>query len=111
MPFHSSSFTDGKHSIENWQHELISYRPGSYLEVVKMLPALRNGSNGVSFHVVAPSLPNFGWSQGISRTGFGPAQYAETCDQLMQSLGYNQYVTQGGDCKELQHTLSAEQAY
>lgn len=64
-----------------------------------MLEPLRNGSNGVAFHVVAPSLPNFAWSQGVSKKGFGLAQYAEVCDQLMQSLGYGQYVTQGGDCK------------
>lgn len=37
--------------------------PGSYLEVTKMLAALST-HNGVSFHVVAPSLPNFGWSAG-----------------------------------------------
>lgn len=38
--------------------------PGSYLEVSKMLSALSSSMNGVSFHVVAPSLPNFGWSAG-----------------------------------------------
>ncbi|SMQ46570.1 unnamed protein product [Zymoseptoria tritici ST99CH_3D7] len=62
--------------------------PGSYLEVSKMLASLREGSKGVAFHVVAPSLPNFGWSAGPKKTGFGLAQYAETCDQLMQALGY-----------------------
>ena len=71
--------------------------PGSYLEITKMLPQLKQSTNGVAFHVVAPSLPNFGWSEGVKKTGFGLAQYAETCDQLMQSLGYNKYVTQGGD--------------
>ncbi|SMR42921.1 unnamed protein product [Zymoseptoria tritici ST99CH_1E4] len=71
--------------------------PGSYLEVSKMLASLREGSKGVAFHVVAPSLPNFGWSAGPKKTGFGLAQYAETCDQLMQALGYKKYVTQGGD--------------
>jgi len=33
---------------------------------------------------------------GIKKRGFGLAQYAETCHNLMQSLGYSQYVTQGG---------------
>jgi hypothetical protein len=32
--------------------------------VTKMLSALSGDANGVSFHVVAPSLPNFGWSAG-----------------------------------------------
>ncbi|KAI4751079.1 alpha/beta-hydrolase, partial [Aureobasidium sp. EXF-8846] len=36
--------------------------PGSYVEVTKMLHLLERNANGVSFHVVAPSLPNFGWS-------------------------------------------------
>ncbi|KAK4635987.1 Putative epoxide hydrolase [Fulvia fulva] len=71
--------------------------PGSFLEVTKMLPVLRQSNQGVSFHVVAPSLPNFGWSEGVKKPGFGLAQYAEVCDQLMQALGYKQYVTQGGD--------------
>lgn len=62
-----------------------------------MLQDLRESKNGVSFNVVAPSLPNFGWSQGCVKKGFGLVQYAETCDQLMTQLGYSKYVTQGGD--------------
>ncbi|KAK5132917.1 hypothetical protein LTR08_008363 [Meristemomyces frigidus] len=71
--------------------------PGSYLEVTKMLAALKGTGNGVSFHVVAPSLPNFGWSEGANKRGFGLKQYAEVNHRLMQSLGYDKYVTQGGD--------------
>ncbi|KAK5120924.1 hypothetical protein LTR85_005708 [Meristemomyces frigidus] len=71
--------------------------PGSYLEVAKMLAALKESGNGVSFHVVAPSLPNFAWSEGPKKTGFGLKQYAEVNHRLMQSLGYEKYVTQGGD--------------
>ena len=63
--------------------------PGSYLEVTKMLPALQQKTNGVSFHVVAPSLPNFGWSEGVQLKGFGLKDYATTCHRLMQSLGYD----------------------
>ena len=71
--------------------------PGSYIEVTKMLASLKHSANGVAFHVVAPSLPNFAWSEGPRQKGFGLAQYAETCHRLMQSLGYDKYVTQGGD--------------
>ena len=46
---------------------------------------------------MAPSLPNFGFSSGVDRKGFGPHKYAETLNKLMLKLGYNQYVTQGGD--------------
>ncbi|KAF4556907.1 Epoxide hydrolase-like protein 3 [Elsinoe fawcettii] len=71
--------------------------PGSYLEVTKILPLLTSTSSGQSFHVVAPSLPNYAWSAGISKRGFGLSQYATACHLLMQSLGYTKYVTQAGD--------------
>ncbi|KAF2223170.1 Alpha/Beta hydrolase protein, partial [Elsinoe ampelina] len=71
--------------------------PGSYLEVTKILPLLTSTTSGQSFHVVAPSLPNYAWSSGIATRGFGLTQYATTCHLLMQSLGYTKYVTQGGD--------------
>ncbi|KAI4625121.1 uncharacterized protein J4E87_004967 [Alternaria ethzedia] len=73
--------------------------PGSFLEVTKLLPLLEAGEKAgkPAFHVVAPSLPNFGFSQRISKPGFALSQYAETCHRLMQDLGYEKYVTQGGD--------------
>ena len=73
--------------------------PGSFLEVKKLLPPLTEPSNegDVAFHVVPPSLPNFGFSDGVKKLGFGLRQYAETCHKLMLKLGYTQYVTQGGD--------------
>ncbi|OTB09273.1 hypothetical protein M426DRAFT_260586 [Hypoxylon sp. CI-4A] len=69
--------------------------PGSFYEVVKLLPLLGEGKP--SFHIVAPSLPNFGFSSGITKRGFGMKQYVETCHKLMQSLGYTKYAAQGGD--------------
>lgn len=74
--------------------------PGSFLEVRKLLPLLAGGRDGKrkpAFHVVAPSIPNFGFSDGTKKKGFGLAQYAETCHKLMLKLGYVEYVTQGGD--------------
>ena len=61
------------------------------MEVKKILPLLTNPENGVSFHVVAPSLPNFGFSQGPKQSGFGVAQYAEAMHKVMINLGYNTY--------------------
>jgi pimeloyl-ACP methyl ester carboxylesterase len=73
--------------------------PGSFIEVEKLLPLLVNGDgkSQPAFHVVAPSLPNFGFSDGTTERGFGLAQYAETCVKLMKRLGYDQFVHQGGD--------------
>lgn len=73
--------------------------PGSFLEVSKIIPLLTSGDrdDDPTFHVVAPSLPNFGFSQRTSKPGFGIAQYAEVCHKLMLRLGYDKYATQGGD--------------
>ncbi|KAK1767367.1 Alpha/Beta hydrolase protein [Phialemonium atrogriseum] len=58
----------------------------------------RPGSISMLFcHGLAPSLPNFGFSQGPSKPGFGIPQYAECMHKLMLKLGYDKYVTQGGD--------------
>ena len=64
--------------------------PGSFLEVTKILPVLTTG-DGPMFHVVAPSLPNCGFSQRTSKPGFGVPQYAEVCHKLMLKLGYDKY--------------------
>jgi len=72
--------------------------PGSFIEVTKMLPLLTAAEPGhPSFHVVAPSLPGYAWSEGASKRGFRSRNYAELLNKLMLSLGYSEYVTQGGD--------------
>lgn len=65
--------------------------PGSFIEVKKLLPKLIGGDGQPAFHVVAPSLPNFGFSAGVTRRGFGLAQYAEVLHKLMIKLGYTEY--------------------
>jgi pimeloyl-ACP methyl ester carboxylesterase len=46
--------------------------------VTKVLPLLTSTEPGhPSFHVVAPSLPGYGWSEAPSKWGFGSSQYAE----------------------------------
>ncbi|KAH9939031.1 alpha/beta-hydrolase [Epithele typhae] len=72
--------------------------PGHFLEVRKMLPLLTaKSADHPSFHVVAPSLPGFGFSENPKKKGFAHRQYAEAANKLMISLGYDQYVVQGGD--------------
>lgn len=71
--------------------------PGSFLEVTKIMDELSKGDGHPSFHIVAPSLPNYGFSEGSKKKGFAIEQYAETCNALMVKLGYSKYVTQGGD--------------
>ncbi|KAI0441730.1 microsomal epoxide hydrolase [Xylaria telfairii] len=74
--------------------------PGHFWEGVKLMKPLTEGGDGVqqpAFDLVVPSLPNFGFSEGPRERGFALAQYAETLNKLMLKLGYNEYVTQGGD--------------
>ncbi|KAG1742387.1 Alpha/Beta hydrolase protein [Suillus paluster] len=72
--------------------------PGGFLEVRKILPLLTASSpEHPSFHVVALSLPGFGFSEAPHTQGFALDQYAEVAHKLMLALGYNEYVTQGGD--------------
>ncbi|KAF8957259.1 Alpha/Beta hydrolase protein [Flammula alnicola] len=72
--------------------------PGSFIEVRKILPLLTEASpDHPSFHVVAFSLPGYGFSDAPRTKGFQISQYAETGHKLMVSLGYEEYVTQGGD--------------
>ena len=56
--------------------------PGSFIEVTKILPLLTASSAGhPSFHVVAPSLPGFAWSEGVLEKGFRAEHYAEVSDK------------------------------
>ncbi|KAL4798898.1 Alpha/Beta hydrolase protein [Aspergillus venezuelensis] len=82
--------------------------PGSFLEATKLIPLLTNGDGDKPvFDVVAPSLPNFGFSSGVKKRGFGLHQYAEAMHKVMTALGYTEYVTQGGDWGSLISRLMA----
>ncbi|KAI8713962.1 EHN domain-containing protein [Fusarium sp. LHS14.1] len=72
--------------------------PGSFYEVSKIIdPLVQGGSHGdQAFHVVAPSLIDFGFSSP-SKKGFEFEQHAEVYDKLMRKLGYDRYVIQAGD--------------
>jgi pimeloyl-ACP methyl ester carboxylesterase len=71
--------------------------PGHFSEVSKLLPLLIDPpTDKPAFHVVAPSIPGFGFSPYPTRKGYNVRRMAETFNKLMKSLGY-QYVAQGGD--------------
>ncbi|EIW83979.1 alpha beta-hydrolase [Coniophora puteana RWD-64-598 SS2] len=50
-----------------------------------------------SFRVATFNVPGFGFSEPVLKPGFRKPQYAELGNKLMVSLGYNEYVTQGGN--------------
>jgi hypothetical protein len=52
--------------------------PGSFLEAVKLIPLLTKGAeNQPAFDLVVPSLPNFGFSQGVKQVC--PSCVISTC--------------------------------
>ena len=74
--------------IQNIAQDVFPYNglgPGIFIEVKKLPPLLgaADGKATVAFHIVAPSLPNFGFSEGPKKSGFGLKPYAETCHKLM----------------------------
>jgi pimeloyl-ACP methyl ester carboxylesterase len=76
--------------------------PGSVLELVKTIgqltdPTAHGGTAKDAFHVVIPSMPGYGFSEVPSETGWGPDRIGRAWHVLMKRLGYNRYVSQGGD--------------
>lgn len=73
--------------------------PGSFLEVGPIIDLLTNPPNDTlpAFHVVAPSIPGFGFSPAPTRQGFGPAAAGHAFHSLMVQLKYEKYVINAGD--------------
>jgi len=76
--------------------------PGSFFEVTKIIgpltdPAARGGRAEDAFHVVAISLPGYGFSGKPRQPGYSARRMATVVAQLMARLGYTRYAAQGGD--------------
>ncbi|MDX2381075.1 MAG: alpha/beta fold hydrolase [Acidimicrobiia bacterium] len=76
--------------------------PGSIVEFHKVIeplvdPPAFGGDAADAFHVIAPSLPGFGFSGKPTETGWGVDKIADVFARLMARLGYGRYVAQGGD--------------
>jgi microsomal epoxide hydrolase len=76
--------------------------PGSVAEFLDVLgpladPRRYGGAPGDAFHVVAPSIPGYGFSGPTRRRGFSTRDAAEINLRLMERLGYDRFIAQGGD--------------
>jgi pimeloyl-ACP methyl ester carboxylesterase len=76
--------------------------PGSIVEFLHIIGPLTNprahgGDPADAFHVVAPSLPGFGFSMPVHEPGWVLSRIARAWDELMHRLGYERYGAQGGD--------------
>jgi epoxide hydrolase len=76
--------------------------PGSVIEFLKVIgpltdPVAHGGSAADAFHLVAPSLPGYGFSDKPAQRGWNLSRIASAWITLMARLGYSRWVAQGGD--------------
>ncbi|XP_060654451.1 juvenile hormone epoxide hydrolase 1-like [Drosophila nasuta] len=98
---HLKVYDENKVGKQHYPVLLLHGWPGSVREFYDLIHLLHQSnldpSNKYIFNVVVPSLPGYGWSQGTSRPGLGPAQAAVILRNLMLRLGYKKFFIQGGD--------------
>ncbi len=76
--------------------------PGSVVEFLEVIPRLTNperfgGDVRDAFHVIAPSLPGYGFSEATLEPGWDIRRVARVFIELLATLGYERYGAQGGD--------------
>ncbi len=76
--------------------------PGSIVEFLDVIPRLTDpeahgGRAEDAFHVVAPSLPGYGFSEPTRAPGWDVWRIARAFGQLMARLEHERYGAQGGD--------------
>ncbi|MER6815585.1 epoxide hydrolase family protein [Spirillospora sp. NPDC000708] len=80
--------------------------PGSVAEFMTVIgpltdPRAHGGDPADAFHLVAPSLPGFGFSGPTREAGWNLRRVARAWAELMRRLGYDRYGAQGGDTGSL----------
>ena len=76
--------------------------PGSIAELMEVIgpltdPSTDGGNPTDAFHVIAPSLPGFGFSMPLREPGWELGRTTNAMATLMGRLGYDRYATQGSD--------------
>ena len=76
--------------------------PGSFVEFLDVIgpltdPVAHGGDAADAFHVVVPSMPGYGFSGPTVQPGFDVNRVADAIAAVMEQLGYDRYIAQGGD--------------
>jgi epoxide hydrolase len=76
--------------------------PGSVIEFIKVIdpladPVSHGGEASEALELVIPSLPGHGWSGKPTVTGWSVEKIAQAWIELMDRLGHERWVAQGGD--------------
>ena len=89
--------------------------PGSVIELLETIgpltdPTAHGGNADDAFHLVLPSLPGYGFSGEPAELGWDSGRIARAWAELMERLGYDRYVAQGGDVGALVTDAMGRQA-
>ncbi len=76
--------------------------PGSFVEFLDVIgpltdPVAHGGEAADAFHVVVPSMPGYGFSGPTVQPEFDVNKVADAIAEVMEQLGYDRYIAQGGD--------------
>ena len=78
---------------------LIHGWPDSFVRFLPLIPLLTaEGPDGISFDVIIPSIPGFGFSERPEEPGMNIERVARLFARLMKDqLGYSRFICHGGD--------------
>jgi pimeloyl-ACP methyl ester carboxylesterase len=78
---------------------LIHGWPDSFIRFLKIIPLLtKQDEEGLSFDVIVPSIPGYGFSDIPQKGGMDKKRIAKLLTELMTSkLGYSKFIAHGGD--------------
>lgn len=71
--------------------------PSCFTELLPLIPLLTEQVDGMSFDVVIPSLPGYGFSASPRQPGTNITRIADLWAKLMTGLGYERFVAHGSD--------------
>lgn len=75
--------------------------PSSWLDFIPVLELLttKYTPETLPYHIVTPSIPDYGLStrSGLTETELNFYKAAEALNELMKALGFEAYIAQGGD--------------
>lgn len=72
--------------------------PDSFVRFLKVIPLLTEADeDGISFDVVVPSIPGYGFSDVPFEPGMDTKKIAGLFVSLMKELGYEKFIAHGGD--------------
>lgn len=71
--------------------------PSCFLELLPLVPLLTEEEGGLSFDIVIPSLPGYGFSGLPQAPGLNITRIAEMWAALMAGLGYERFLAHGSD--------------